>query len=478
MIIQGDILPWIQYLNYNARLRYPGIQNILLEIKRISWQRLPCHTYTYLPREGNSLADYLAGEGSVGEPPPYGESVSANIPLPNELRSKLLIYQAVQEQVLELHEKPTMDTMLLAAYWHRHPLHRAELCKYVAGFQSNDAQLIRTVAYWRTSTDGQGRFYAQGPATQKLPRNLRLLMFGRTHLEIDIVGAFYEIVRRKGSCLENQSADVLPPVMQMREILEQELSPQQPHTPTMPIVKRVMNAPVEAALRYITTQGFHPTPVVRAVSFQKSGKQHKMFALTFTMSRQLAEKGANYAIATSSTLKPSKPNTLCSLLKDSYVKYQDCQLSSYMTDCLLCLPPMPHYLHRSITRPWQMSIYKMMIHRSYISPSIGKAMLTLSMTYLPLQKRSSKHSELLFLVQNGLLAKRQVLLLPISCAPSNQKSPHFPHSRVSFSVQESASVMTNQVLHHPPGTALRPCLLGSKVLVGPTACLCLILYLT
>ena len=85
VIIQGDILPLIQYLNYNARLRYPGIQSFLLEIERISLQQLPCHTYTYLPREGNSLADYLAGEGSMRELPPYGESVSANIPLPNEL---------------------------------------------------------------------------------------------------------------------------------------------------------------------------------------------------------------------------------------------------------------------------------------------------------------------------------------------------------------------------------------------------------
>ena len=45
VIIHGDILPLIQYLNYNARLRYPGIQHILREIKRIALQQLPCHTY-------------------------------------------------------------------------------------------------------------------------------------------------------------------------------------------------------------------------------------------------------------------------------------------------------------------------------------------------------------------------------------------------------------------------------------------------
>ena len=43
------------------------------------------------------------------------------------------------------------------------------------------------VSYRRSSSDSKGRFYALGPAGQKLPRTLRHLLFG---------AAFYELVRQ------------------------------------------------------------------------------------------------------------------------------------------------------------------------------------------------------------------------------------------------------------------------------------------
>ena len=133
VVIQGDILPLIQYLNYNARLRYPGIQHILLEIKRVALQQLPCHTYAYLPREGNMLADYFAGEGALQPPPPCGEALAlaVNPPHPAKLRNKLQIYQAIEERSITLDEKPNIDLSTITSYWHAHPSHRAELCKYI-----------------------------------------------------------------------------------------------------------------------------------------------------------------------------------------------------------------------------------------------------------------------------------------------------------------------------------------------------------
>ena len=264
--IQGDILPLIQCLNYNARLRYPGIQGILLEIKRISLQQLPCHTYTYLPREGNSLADYLAGEGAKQTPPPAREAPVVNPPLPGKLRSKLQFYQAIDERTLTLDEWPNIDLAKLAAYWHHHPSHRTELCKYIANLVEFEGKSHCAVTYWRTSADSRGRFYAQGPSAQKLPRKLRLLLYGCNHLEIDIAGAFYQIVRRIGFQTEQTSDFVLPPMAQMRCTLERELSPQQPHIQVAPIVKKAlhiaMNAPVQTAVHYITSQGLHPTPII------------------------------------------------------------------------------------------------------------------------------------------------------------------------------------------------------------------------
>ena len=50
VLIQGDILPLIQYLNYNARLRYAGMQKHLIDIKQTALLNLPNHTFVYLPR--------------------------------------------------------------------------------------------------------------------------------------------------------------------------------------------------------------------------------------------------------------------------------------------------------------------------------------------------------------------------------------------------------------------------------------------
>ena len=54
VVIQGDILPLIQYLNYNARLRYAGIQQHLISIKQTALHQLPNHTRQC----------HLAGQGS------------------------------------------------------------------------------------------------------------------------------------------------------------------------------------------------------------------------------------------------------------------------------------------------------------------------------------------------------------------------------------------------------------------------------
>ena len=58
------------------------------------------------------------------------------------------------------------------------------------------------MTYWRTSGDGKERFYAQGPAAQRLPKELRILQFGRTHIEINIIRAFYEIIGRAANRLK------------------------------------------------------------------------------------------------------------------------------------------------------------------------------------------------------------------------------------------------------------------------------------
>ena len=101
-------------------------------------------------------------------PPGNGVDIHSHTPLPASLLNKVEMYHLPQEQSLTLHERPQIHHPPLAAYWQQHPAHRQDLVRYLAKHK---------MTYWRTSGDGKGRFYAQGPAAQRLPKELRILLF-------------------------------------------------------------------------------------------------------------------------------------------------------------------------------------------------------------------------------------------------------------------------------------------------------------
>ena len=71
----------------------------------------------------------------------------------------------------------------------------------------------RLVEYMTTSLDNLGRLYGRGPCAQRLPRTVRLLLFGRTHQEVDMAGSFYEIMRRLSQ------DPLLPHIFDLRKII-------------------------------------------------------------------------------------------------------------------------------------------------------------------------------------------------------------------------------------------------------------------
>ena len=88
--------------------------------------------------------------------------------------------------------------------------------------QGGQIQGAQIIAYTARAYDEAGRIYAATEGAQRLPRTLRLLLFGSTHVELDIAGAFYEIVRRRiladfpgGACL--------PPIGEFRLRIQQAL---------------------------------------------------------------------------------------------------------------------------------------------------------------------------------------------------------------------------------------------------------------
>ena len=66
--------------------------------------------------------------------------------------------------------------------------------KEVEAYLAGTANLTkpRVVEYTASATDSLGRLYGRGPCAQRLPRKVRLLLFGTTHQEVDMIGSFYE----------------------------------------------------------------------------------------------------------------------------------------------------------------------------------------------------------------------------------------------------------------------------------------------
>ena len=97
----------------------------------------------------------------------------------------------------------------------------------------------RLVEYTATSIDNLGRLYGRGPCAQRLPRTVRLLLFGKTHQEVDMTGSFYEIMRRLSK------DPLLPHIAALREIINALLG-LVPHDQCQLTIKRhpliVMNA--------------------------------------------------------------------------------------------------------------------------------------------------------------------------------------------------------------------------------------------
>ena len=82
---------------------------------------------------------------------------------------------------------------------------------------THQCKAAMSVEYFASATDGKGRLYVRHCCAQTLPRDLRLLLYGATHKEVDMSGAHYELTRaicasnhRSGSFGSGYSSSGLP----------------------------------------------------------------------------------------------------------------------------------------------------------------------------------------------------------------------------------------------------------------------------
>ena len=218
----------------------------------------------YRPREANIIADHLAGIASRAACElPHEQSQPIEVPTPAPYNIAMQAGAIVLEErsagdtVLLLTEIPSTDLPRLQKFLMRaeHQRYRRDIESYLVS--TVNLSQPRVVEYTATSIDQLGRLYGRGPCAQRLPRVVRLLLFGKTHQEVDMTGSFYEIMRRLSK------DPLLPHITALREIIN-DLLWLVPHDQRQSIIKRhpliVMNAGASLACAKLESDVGIPCP--------------------------------------------------------------------------------------------------------------------------------------------------------------------------------------------------------------------------
>ena len=292
VFIQGDILPVIKYLSFAGRLRRNDLLEDLEYILSLSSRWLPLVKWRALPREANELADDLAGQAATfllerylsSHPVTSAVSIKAHLPF-----SKLIqrgaevsaIPSSIVTPCVTFCERPTIDWLLLERLAQYAPTHVNCAQNYVSRVISNGGAVL--VDYTR-SEDQLGRCYCVQMGAQRLSRLFRLALFGFNHGEIDLNGAFYELVRRFHLQLPAPHPQ-LTSIHELRQHLH-DFYGGWPNACVNGLVKRlplrVMNSSVSASLRWIESIGLPPPPhvVLHALRLLETHTQDLVQALS------------------------------------------------------------------------------------------------------------------------------------------------------------------------------------------------------
>ena len=265
IFVQGDIQPIIRVLAHHGRLRRLDVLQILEPVRFGSAHRCRKVKWIFLPREVNIVADHLAGTATKfaldrlqsGMPIQGHVSVRIQPPFEQLLRVGARVRSACSHTGFPAYifaENASCPRELVERYLTLVPQHKGNLLSYLV--RGGHLEGTRLVSYTPRSVDGQGRIYAVSGGAQLLPKKLRLLIFGKGHYEVDMIGAFYEIVRRRliGA---DPSAPALPPISELRMQLRRALASSNRHDDGL--VKRIpsiaINMSPAAFQQWISAEG-------------------------------------------------------------------------------------------------------------------------------------------------------------------------------------------------------------------------------
>ena len=267
--VQGDIQPIIRVLAHHGRLRRLDILKILEPVRFGAAHRCRKVRWIFLPREVNIVADHLAGVASrfalsrlqMGRPIQGHVSLKLQPPLEQLLRvgARIRSFSSPSgSPTFIFAEVANCSRELVERYLTQAPQHKTNLLSYLA--RGGQLEGTRLVSYTPRSLDSQGRIYAVSGGAQLLPKTLRILIYGKGHYEVDMIGAFYEIVRRK-LIHADPNAPALPPIAELRKQLRQALESCDRHNDGL--VKRItsmaINMSPAAFQLWVASEGLEVT---------------------------------------------------------------------------------------------------------------------------------------------------------------------------------------------------------------------------
>ena len=284
IIVQGDILPVIKYLEYAGRLRRLDLVEDLEFIQTTVRRMLPLIQWRYLPREANDFADSLAGQAShflLDKLLRHYRCQSNVSIIPATPFDKLIARGAEpkrcqgfgEKPAFTLCERPSLDWKLLNALGEKWPTHVNTVQNYLARLASNGNALLTD--YTPRSIDDRGRRYRVQVGAQRLSKVFRLALFGANHAEIDMCGSFYELLRRT-SHHETVGSVPLPPIFDLRASLQRDFNSLPDEICcdlVMRLPLRVMNSSLSSTLFWLDQQRFQ-RPSERTLQILESIELH------------------------------------------------------------------------------------------------------------------------------------------------------------------------------------------------------------
>ena len=286
IVIKGDNKAVIDFMTNTGKYRRPDLQQSLQEAHHLLAFRLPPCYWCYTPREFNKCADYLAGVArdhareclasttSTSEPLelspffcPLPPSLSPSFSPPPLLSTPP---SSTHFTFPELPSFPPSLYPLLFRTYHTIP----RILRYLRtlirvgphAHTSLGAQSPLAVSYKPSASDNNGRLYPYPTGAATLPRSLRFLLFGASHLEIDLVSAHYQLFQCAAHTFLDQP---LPAAPDLRAALLEDMSrppctilthfPQAPkRTPLL-----LLNSTLGDTLQYLAAFGYYPSFEVR-----------------------------------------------------------------------------------------------------------------------------------------------------------------------------------------------------------------------